>query len=668
MTLMTSIIDQYPRFEKGNASAQYQQIMNYCVNYLEGLVVNLMYMDLPENLEKTPDSYQQLQQALVKRERTVRHAFQFQVEKLFLDFKHIRRTRLHANRSSDWLSIGLTGQNSSKVQGSLEDIADKYQHQYETNLLTVSKRLKTLVHRSDEMLDDNPLRPDKLCNAFLASIEALSFSGIKICQLLELFDQVLENWLGDFYSHMELGLYDLGILPELTDLSIFTQPEEELNEVDEDLLESQDVSHEVADNNNLLKLEKLKELLSTFKNETEKGSLNYADSYARLEQDIAELVTPKQNGEIVKFTQYFNRLLDNPLLSSPLKMQLSRLSSPLVRMVLDDPFFFRSSSHPVNDFLHSIIDYEIRHKYDDNNLGMLSELIDQLLKLDNPVLSDYLPIINGFETYKQNELERKTLEKQKQEEEDKKISDYVLNQVNHITKSLKVSNEALAFFYDDWQLLLLRLAKKTGTESDEFMQTIDLARMLAWSLLEQKTPDHPDYHTHSFTSLLKAIDKGLNSLDYSSEHRHRVRKLLVKEFKNNSQQMEIKVVTKSSRKPSLPFNQNFNPDNSIEYPMPDAQFSHDDPGFSEEREFAQNMRIGTWVEVSMDRKTKKRAKLKWKATDYSLYIFVDQRGHKIRECSIESLMEDLASGDIKLLHAPPIGAANKPALGAGFHF
>lgn len=117
---MASENEHYPRFKKGSPSAHYLQISNFSVNYLEALLVNLMHLELPAQLEKSSHSYEVLQKHLLKRERTVRHAFQFQIEKLFSDFKLIRRTRLNANRASDWLSLGLAGQNSSHVQNSIE--------------------------------------------------------------------------------------------------------------------------------------------------------------------------------------------------------------------------------------------------------------------------------------------------------------------------------------------------------------------------------------------------------------------------------------------------------------------------------------------------------------------------------------------------------------------
>ncbi len=230
---MGQATDQYPRFEHGSPSAQYQQISNFSVNYLEGLLVNLIHMELPDNrLEKDSEVYVDLQQRLHQRERTVRHAFQFQIEKRFSEFRLIRRSRLNANRSSDWQSLGLAGQNPSRVLSRIEDISEKYTKQFEPRLDTLTQRLKLLVHRSDQSKDDNPLSPENLCNAFLSSVDALKLTGLQTCQLFELFDFILESQLDNFYIQIDLGMYYLDILPELTDPELFAPPSEETLEME----------------------------------------------------------------------------------------------------------------------------------------------------------------------------------------------------------------------------------------------------------------------------------------------------------------------------------------------------------------------------------------------------------------------------------------------------
>ena len=72
---MIAALQQFPRFDKGSPSSEYQQIINFCVNYLEGMLVGLIHMEIPSDIEQHADIIKPLQQRLLSRERTVRHAF-----------------------------------------------------------------------------------------------------------------------------------------------------------------------------------------------------------------------------------------------------------------------------------------------------------------------------------------------------------------------------------------------------------------------------------------------------------------------------------------------------------------------------------------------------------------------------------------------------------------
>lgn len=675
---MVTAIELYPRFDSGSSFGQFQQISNFSVTHLEGFLISLMHMDIPpDRLEKDPQSYRLLQQKMLKRERTVKHAFQFQIEKRFSDFKSIHRTRLHTSRSSDWLKLGLAGQNSSRIQDIVETISKKFHNQHGNRLLVLDKRLKTLVHRSDGSLDDNPISPSGLCGAFLSSIEILNLTVLKIRQLFELFDIILEQQLDNFYIQIDLGMYHLNLLPELTDNALFLQPEEIKAEDENDKLEVDDeaivllkdralksIRKRISDNRNS---KQAVQELQKFKLATAKGSLEYLNLFAQFESGIKPFINPREKSEICRFSSFYTSLLDNPLLRTPLKEQLSRLAYPLVELVLIDPFFFRSSSHPVNDFLQSIIDFEIRYTHKQDDLTFLADKIDNMLSHDKPVLSDFQPVITAYETYKQQKLGNLHGARELQQISNQKLKQDILQTVNEITEYLDVSSETLIFFYDDWHLLLLQVARKIGIDSSEFKQSIEIAKILAWSLHDKTTDKRHEYQKYSFASLLKAINKGLVALNFSREHRHRVRKQLVSDFKQNNTKASFKVIPSASSNPLQKFNHfstmvSSNVTRLTDINVANPRANSEGPGISSD-----DLMMGAWVEINTDKKRHfKPAKLKWKAVNNSLFIFIDQRGHKILECSQKILDEKLVGGSVKLLNNPsPFGHSGQ-TLGSGF--
>lgn len=839
---MIPALHQYPRFEKGSPSTEYLQIVNFCVNYLEGVLVGLIHMDIPPELEKQSKSIKPLQKKLVSRERTVRHAFQFQVEKHFSDFKSISRTRLkvsYGSRSSSDHTV-------SRTQDFIERIGEKHQLSHKKQLQNTARRLKTLVHRSDENYDDNPISPLNLCWAFLASIEPLNFSAQKNRLLFDLFDHTIKDQLKIFYNQIDLGLYYLDILTELTDPSLFEDPQSddtteissladetntnyetsdqtelkiaEIQHIENDaiqettnfkpvenpeaagLLLSTDAVEKVAlkvsenslDSVNSDELEKpskpveaidavesadsedlpepvntedsdnspnetneaagtieeaskpveavevdesieavetenpelpsksvesidalqpekpdeltapdvtddskgssfeieeplnsneteqdtdrslqnkeeinsdddnsesviapihshqdrvlenqdqIEDIIYDFKISTENGTLDFISLFSQLNIDLCPLVENKLQTDIQKFTHFYTSLLNNSLLSTPLKTQLSRLSAPLLEMVLVDPFFFRSSSHPVNDFLQSIIDFELRFNHQGESLSTLSQSIDSLLQINNPTLNDYQPLIESYEQFKEREIIRIEKIKEVKTHQEEELKNDVLNLINDITEELVVDHDTMQFFYDDWQFLLLHLAHEPGRESAEFKNSVNIAKMLGWFLDHNKTGPHPRFESTSFKSLLTSIEIGLVELNFSSEHRHRVRKQLIHEYKQANQRQSFTKIPSES----VSLNKStFNSFNAA-------------PGVPEEDplQFAENLSMGDWVEIKLPSNTSfTRAKLKWKAADFSLFIFIDQRGHKIKECDLKELQTDFSASRIKQLKKP----------------
>ncbi len=691
---MIPAIDQFPRFEKGSPSSEYQQVVNFSVNYLEGMLIGLMHQESVEQESEgefdglIPD----LQKRMLQRERTIRHAFEFQIEKYFADFKSTSRTRLRLNRNEDNRILGMTNLKSSQINPLIEQLAQACTRQHQEQLDTTSIRLKKMVHRSDGNNDDNPLRPLHLFNAFQAGLDTLGLSVKKNIALLHFFHQVLQAQLENFYQQIDLGLHHLGILPELTDTSLFAAPaaEEPLQpspledetktthtepetSPDDEIREAEPVEEEIVvqeppqpsrsdetvptiaqqslpdertrvhslrikREKKKLEARKLTQLIDQFKFETENGTLNYDRLFAALTKNMLPLLPEKNRDDVSRFNTFYTSLLDNSLISTPLKTQLSRLSCPLLKLVLIDPFFFRSSSHPVNDFLQSIIDFELRFKHQGSSLLFLSRLIDKLLQTENPGLSEFLPQIDHYEEFKQQEELRLQQLQQEQEKKQALLKQQILDITNDITAELVVEQATLQFFYDDWQLLLLRRANQHGVDSAEFQQVLLQAKALCWMLDENKSGDYPALPGGTIKTLLQQVEQGLSEMNFSGEHRSRIRKLLIQEYKNAHRNPHFTYVPSAPAVAGMPIEED------CTLPVDPAQYASDLPALP---------RRGDWVELLQPGARKPvRAKLQWISADRQHYSFIDHRGHKVRDYNLNEILLALSKGEIKPITRP----------------
>ncbi len=784
--------DQYPQFETGTPAAQYQQIINYSINYLEGLLVDLAHMDLPPEFESNLRQYAELQQKLISRERTVRHGFQYQIEKLFTEFRTFRRARLNANRSSDWFSLGLAGHNSSRVLSSIESISAQLMQRFDRKVFNLNRRLKSLVHRTDDAQNDNPLSPENLCHAFLSSVDALNLTSLQTCRMFDLFGYVLQQQLDTFYKQLDLGLYHLDVLPELTDSSLFLLPEESpaqqvapssenltgepsakevenevtafdstivadvnslsseqdassIADASEDIVETPESELEIdeaaaevlqfvpiasepevaerkpstdelpaqfdAEEHAAPSIEQAEEferpsfdktvpdmqayveqtganissphsaladLLRRLREQSKDGFDNHAEQFLDWHRQVNPLLTTEQVTDARKFTHYYANLLSSPMLSEALSHQMSRLSASLFDLVLHDPGFFTDESHTVQNFINSVVDFEIRCKHDAEPMEKLVNIIDQLVEIDTPEALAFEPLTRDYESMKKSEIQFIVQQQKDKKKLENQLKDEVLGLIKSVTSRLSLEPETHAFFYDDWQLLLLQLGKKIGRHSNAFEQAADITRMLGVALNESADESLAEnYGGVAFPSLLKAVDKGLESLGYGSEHRTRVRKQLISEFrKRNIRNVHdadvaaapaVQPATNTVELFSSTIRSHSSKLSDIHTPVPVSK----QPDTS--TLLACQLDIGTWVELSLGSggKTFKRAKLKWKSKSRDEFVFVDQRGHKIRQLSEDELDKELADGTIK-----PLKLGNSPErkkkptarLGSGFHF
>jgi len=311
-----------------------------------------------------------------------------------------------------------------------------------------------------------------------------------------------------------------------------------------------------------------------------------------------------------------------------------------------------------------MIDFEIRHGHRPENIKVLALLVDNLLLLEQPVLSDFQPITQGYEVFKQLEVDRLREEKKTHQAEQTRLKRKLLEWTHELTEGLEIDKDTLAFFYDDWKLYLLQLARQYGEYSSEVQDAFELARILAWSLNRNRS-ENAHYAAQRFTGLLRMVDLALRSLDYSHAHRQRVRRTLIREFREaNRRPTLIQAVTPvQTARPAV---QPFFGQLGAERPRWARPVVNMEPTLYPD--VASMIQIGDWIEVKPQPGSRsnnpQRGKLRWQSTD-GIYRFFNQRGSIILEIDAEGLNRMFARGEASLLK-PFSSTGLGGTLGSGF--
>ena len=187
--------------------------------------------------------------------------------------------------------------------------------------------------------------------------------------------------------------------------------------------------------------------------------------------------------------------------------------------------------------------------------------------------------------------------------------------------------------------------------------------MLAWSL-DPNRPENPHYASQRFTVLLREIDRALRSLDYPPQHRQRLRRILVRQFRRASRPTAIYAV--QPLQPASPAVQPFFGRLGEKRPPWAARPKPEQPELYPD--MASLLQIGDWIEVKPQPgsgwRNPQRGKLRWQSTD-GVYRFFNQRGSIILETDADGLNRLFARGEASLLK-PFSSTGLGGSLGSGF--
>ncbi|MGZ8216694.1 DUF1631 domain-containing protein [Methylomagnum sp.] len=94
-------------------------------------------------------------------------------------------------------------------------MVEKGNNLFQDALHGLNKRFAFLLGREDVSLDENPLAPKAICQAFAIALKPISSEIIITLLVYKLFDHVVLNALGELYLELNGALVNEGILPSL---------------------------------------------------------------------------------------------------------------------------------------------------------------------------------------------------------------------------------------------------------------------------------------------------------------------------------------------------------------------------------------------------------------------------------------------------------------------
>ena len=294
--------------------------------------------------------------------------------------------------------------------------------------------------------------------------------------------------------------------------------------------------------------------------------------------------------------------------------------------------------------------------------------------------------------------QQENLKKQKREAELKikasqsaKIKRLVQSKVDEITIPLLALKKPFILFEKVWSPLLIQIALADGTKSPIWGKTLRMVRNQVWALIPKTTVEELQKLVATQSHISNSLVRGMRSLKLSNSLQKSLAEYLRLEHDEvvNQSKQNIKVIKNrtSAEKPAQLPRQKGATAKPVSKKLPVE--NSDDTNITESKdviindieEFAESMQTGVyqlssemmqalktvipgqknhqagvseadkimkgdWAEMKQGSE-RVMAKLTWRSSDSSLYIFVDGSGNRVREIDGETLNSEIKSGLIK---------------------
>lgn len=419
-----------------------------------------------------------------------------------------------------------------------------------------------------------------------------------------------------------------------------------------------------------------------------------------LEEDVIDMVA-----------MIFDFILEDKNLPDPVKALISRLQIPIVKAAVLEKSFFAKKSHPARELLNSLAraGTGLDNQSCESNpiFAEIESVVGRVLKefeKDMRVFSELLTEFSAFmekDDQRSRIIEERTRQVTESKEQLQIAKSKVACEVASCMQGKELPVVVRTFLGDTWKdvMLLAYLRKDKDKESEGWNKSLDIAYRLVRSVLPITDEDSRKQVLQDIPRLIKDVRVGLENISFDP---HRM-SLLFKDFEachvaalsssakeqpsqscsvseqnistelaNESEVLTVRDSDLAAEIESLAnslTNLDESPISGVikneDELIENSQFeeivmesvSVPEPVNEIRDEFVEQadaLEVGQWLSFKNDNDEPMKAKLSWKSPMTSLCVFVNRKGVKTAEKTIEELASDLRKGQAATLENPTV--------------
>lgn len=592
----------------------------------------------------------------------------------------------------------------------VDSMVSKGENAYFRDLYALDQRFSYLLNGLQVAGEGNPVSPAVFCQIFKSSISGISIElPIKLI-IYKQFEREVIGRIGAFYDELNITLAKAGVLPRLKH-SVRRNPEYASQPAERENSDELDNNRGAKATGSLSQIElfsTLQQLLEQRREDYSSGNtLPTTPNYEFETLDVLSALSTLQHEGVVAGTNLlqhqgsdgvrgslfqtlgiqpgnqqeaginradedtldiiamlFEFILDDPGLSDAMRALLGRLQIPMLKVAILDKTFFSRKEHPARRLLNNLAQAAIgwseqAGRGQDDLYGRIESVVGRVLSEFDDNVGLFAELNDQFSAFLEQEQQgvRVAEKRAAQVTQGKEQLDQAKQRVEQeIRRCLgdrrSLPAVVLTILEYAWKDVLLLIRLRKGVESKEWRQAVRLMERLIWSVDPKEGNQERQELLQTIPGLLKGLRVGLNGISFDQHKMTEIfKELQLCHVSSLRDEGGVHPVKAAAASPLGDVEAQVEITDIVEEIVLETPKNYVSPANDESDRFyrmAESLDIGTWLELK-EEDAVLRIKLSWRSGVSGTSLFVNRKGMKVYEKSLEGLAIWFREGKVSIL-------------------
>lgn len=378
------------------------------------------------------------------------------------------------------------------------------------------------------------------------------------------------------------------------------------------------------------------------------------DMLAKLRQavpgDAAPALAEEDNDTIDLIGMLFESLMKDVRPNSPASMLLSKLQVPLLRVALQDKGFFTRQMHPARQMLNTIAETgSFWLAEDDVDNGLIEKLTSVVDRTNHDFTGDiglFSTLLSDLSSHLQTQArkaevaERRHVEAARGKEKLALARERASRAVEALLRQQNLPRFTHTLLSQSWTDVMALTALRHGEDSEDWKRQLLVAEQLIQ--ISRATGAEQTKLRDTASGLQQEVEQALSQVGYQGDEANVIAQRLVQPQSGSEADAasRTELTLRLKARARLGEDPNASPEKKI--PLTAEEQKH--------LERLKHVPFGSWFEFTTNQQGDKvRRRLSWYSTVTGHVLFVNHRGQRIGDFTLDGLARQLAQGQLRIL-------------------